>query len=377
MDTDQNLALREGAPAEGRSAENTEVNRAELSRATSDYASASTLTQPCAAASSPTTTSSGVRSDARPSIKAEGNCPFLIDQVGPDKLNAPVPALGPTQGARAGGALGKVAKGTGGISKGRRDNQSAATSAAVAGPVGKKRGKKRGKKHREKKYVYAVVHDGTGRFFIFTKRARAYFFSKKGGGGTVLPQGSEPHGAGDHALPGGALESDDAQDRRAGALREFLEETGVDLSNNQWAPQAWPAPYADQEGKYYGSYFEFNPQAFDNLSNAIQGNLHNGDLAAQAVQAGQYWGQYDALRNAFPASPPDNELAANRTWNLSDPGIWDTIQGWESDENKGWFYQFLDNLRTHIQHLLAATDVPPDERVALVNEVIQPDDGNS
>jgi hypothetical protein len=93
---------------------------------------------------------------------------------------------------------------------------------------------------------------------VAQKVNRAYFFCSNED--TILPMGMVPHGAGKWALPGGELEEVHPV---PGAIRDFLQETNVDLA--QEVPGValdTPDYFTGQEGPdnnlqalYYGVYF--------------------------------------------------------------------------------------------------------------------------
>lgn len=124
------------------------------------------------------------------------------------------------------------------------------------------RGKRQsGRKIRQKRcqtrFVYAVVHDGQGNFLIAQKNEKGYFFSSNGG--KIVPDGQLLNGSGLSGFPGGGLGTDNPTD---GALREFWEETNVQLQNYNY--QAQPEVYVGD--RYYGVYFNVGNQLNDLLT---------------------------------------------------------------------------------------------------------------
>ncbi len=202
------------------------------------------------------------------------------------------------------------------------------------------------KKKKVKQYVYAVAHNGQGDFIIGFKNRFGWFFHTNGG--VVLPPpGQQLNGGDDYVFPGGELE--ESEDPIVGAWREIFEETNEHLGG--WIAQ--PDLYEGQEPpgspepriRYYGVYFNIGDQLLP-LFETISGNLVAGGRAAQAVIRGEFQGNYHGLLQAFDGCPPDNELNRAYLWNFRDD--WQTIQGWQNDRNKSWYYYILNNLRNQL-----------------------------
>src|SRR6266480_5266084 len=82
-------------------------------------------------------------------------------------------------------------------------------------------------------YYALVAQHNTGKVLVFKKRTHGYFFHK-GDSGSLYPKGEkikEESGAGQWVFPGGGQEKAD-KSAAAGAIREFLEETGFALKEN-------------------------------------------------------------------------------------------------------------------------------------------------
>lgn len=186
--------------------------------------------------------------------------------------------------------------------------------------------------------VYAVVFH-KNHFLLATKNDKGYFFHQWGaGGGEIVPAGQDLNGGGNYALPGGRLDVGVGENAKDGALKEFYEETNVDLRLYAlgWTVkmfQSTPALY------YCGVYFDVGDQ-LETVAQLAAGNLTAGYNAAQGVIAGTYGvGQYQALRAAFPGCPMDNELGTLQLWDIKSD--WDTIKTWQSSPTLGWYYDIL------------------------------------
>lgn len=213
--------------------------------------------------------------------------------------------------------------------------QAAQAAAAIASSTSTKR------KKRVRNYVYAVVHDGTGRFLMATKNQRAYFYSSNGSG-TVIPGGQAPNGAGKQALPGGELEQSELS--LAGACREFYEETGVRLCGTDTVGfNLNPGEFAEEYqpgGYYYAVFFDVGSATLDQLQNQIAANLVIANGAAQAIAARTITN----YRDLPPQCPMDNELASIAIWNINDPNTRNTVNSWANDTDLSWFRNILQRL---------------------------------
>lgn len=203
------------------------------------------------------------------------------------------------------------------------------------------------KKKKVKQYVYAVAHNGRGDFIIGFKNQFGWFFHNNGG--EVKPRGQSLNGGNDYALPGGELEI--LESPIIGAWREFFEETNEHLGGWRAQPDVYegrePPDEPEPRVKYYGVYFDFGVDRLLPLFETIAAiNLESGRSAAQAVIRGEFQGDYNGLRAAFPGCPPDNELREVHMWSLRSD--WQTIQGWQVDQNKSWYYYILNNLRNQL-----------------------------
>lgn len=121
--------------------------------------------------------------------------------------------------------------------------------------------------------VYAAVYcHGTGSVLVFRKKKEGFFFRRQlpstegqirrgSKGGIVL------NGGGSYCLPGGKLEAGESPER--GALREFLEETGIDLGTyRQEIPPVRVEPSGSQR-LYCGVVFCYGRIVFDAVYTAV------------------------------------------------------------------------------------------------------------
>lgn len=185
--------------------------------------------------------------------------------------------------------------------------------------------------------IYAVVYVDDGRFLVFKKRDKGYFFFKNGEG-SLVRGGQRLNGAGDWALPGGAREG--RESIGDGAEREFHEETAIHL----------PAATSEHEfsDQYGAGYFQVDGTTFGNLLRDIGStNLPAGNSAATEVGNGTIT-RYDQIHQRYSASPLDNELASVEAWNVTNGGNWGTIQSWERNRALNWYYAILKYLKEDI-----------------------------
>ena len=190
-------------------------------------------------------------------------------------------------------------------------------------------------------FVYAVVHDGTGKFLLARKNQEGFFFfDHRKHRGEIVPNGKELHGAGDYALPGGGYNSNESV--VAGAMREFNEETNFDISGLQVTPNYFTGTHGKYT--YYGVYVE--AANLSDICTPIQGHLDAGTQAAEAVLTGQYRrGDYDQMRQDHPGCPLDNELDSIDIWDVTDPNDWAEIEDFRNRQDTDWFYHILRHLR--------------------------------
>ncbi|HEX4952295.1 MAG TPA: NUDIX domain-containing protein [Thermoanaerobaculia bacterium] len=194
--------------------------------------------------------------------------------------------------------------------------------------------------------VYAVVHDGAGKFLIAQKNCRGYFFhSSSRSGGSVIRWGQPLNAGGLPALPGGRLE---ASNPAAGAAQELLEETGTDIGEVEGFAVS-PATFQDRErfARYFGVYFQVTPEALFLLPDVINARLGRAKLAAEKVRTTPDL-SYAALMVEFPESPADNELEQVSVWDLMNEADWAIISSWKDDPEIGWYYPILANLKAKL-----------------------------
>ncbi|NEO55963.1 MAG: NUDIX hydrolase [Okeania sp. SIO3B5] len=185
--------------------------------------------------------------------------------------------------------------------------------------------------------TYAVAHDGSGNFFIGTKNQRGYFFCSNN---SVVRAGQPLNGGGKTALPGGRLEAGTTPEQ--GAFDEFLEETGVLLpQQTQLSPKIY-----EQTGQYYGVYFRVDPQALKDINTQAARNIQEGQRAIPGIQNGTIT-TCNQIRNSYPLSPLDNELARGELWNFERDR--QKIDALRNDRDTNWFYFILDNLRRQLR----------------------------
>ncbi|MFP4599385.1 MAG: NUDIX hydrolase [Persicimonas sp.] len=190
-------------------------------------------------------------------------------------------------------------------------------------------------------FVYAVVHDGTGKFLLAHKNQKGFFFfNDREQRGKIVPGGQVLHGAGDYALPGGARGQNESV--VAGAKREFAEETNFDISGLQ----ATPNYFTGTQGRntYYGVYVQAS--GLSDICTPVQAHLDAGTQAALAVQAGTYGkGDYDRMRREHPGCPKDNELDSIDIWDVTNPNNWAQIENFKNSQDTDWFYHILLHLK--------------------------------
>ncbi|MFE1171887.1 NUDIX hydrolase [Streptomyces sp. NPDC058773] len=151
-----------------------------------------------------------------------------------------------------------------------------------------------------KKYAYAVLHDGKGRFLLATKNERAFFFNSAKGG-DVYPKGidlTKEKCGGKRALPGGERKAKEKPE--AGALREFQEETGVSLASCTAVGKEWTGQ------QYSAGYFGTSPANFDQLVKNVRDRLARGHQAAKDIADGviktgsSAWGMWCWRQGCLP-----------------------------------------------------------------------------
>lgn len=114
--------------------------------------------------------------------------------------------------------------------------------------------------------VYAIVYcPETNEVLVCKKKTIAYFFKKelKGRGISLTKKGG-----GKYCFPGGGL--DNGEDPRAGAVREFKEETGVDLKHYHSEVE----PMEISKPAYKGIVFMFSQHVFSEIMAAVSSNLN-------------------------------------------------------------------------------------------------------
>ncbi|ONK14048.1 hypothetical protein [Streptomyces sp. MP131-18] len=199
-----------------------------------------------------------------------------------------------------------------------------------------------------KSYVYAVVHDGGGRFLMGRKNVNGHFFQS---GSAILRQGKRLNGSGLNALPGGALEDRDLAAGnlyaavRTGATRELKEELNFTCEGYRGYRE-----WAMGNTRYYGAFFRCaSPQLLESYCGAASYTLRAAQAAVTEIKQGKI-ADYAAFRRDFPLAPMDNELDTVEIWSVTTH--WQTIAGWRADENLSWFFDILQELREPSGHLV-------------------------
>lgn len=101
-----------------------------------------------------------------------------------------------------------------------------------------------------KNYVYACVYSSDKQYFLVPRKKQyGYFFQWRRVPEQIL------NFSGQDVFPGGGLKTN--QTPQQGALAEFREETGVDISQiaTYQGQKEFDYEYKGEKGKYYGVYF--------------------------------------------------------------------------------------------------------------------------
>ncbi|MFY1699317.1 MULTISPECIES: hypothetical protein [unclassified Solwaraspora] len=165
---------------------------------------------------------------------------------------------------------------------------------------------------------------------VVKKRDKGYFFE-----GKLIPDGAKLNGAGLYALPGGLRDaSDSGQGLVAAGIREFREETGVDLEKS--ADQF----FAEKYGKVRAFLtLEVSDHAeLERMRAEIAENLGQAASAVEKVK-NRTITSWSALVATYPKCPSTNELASVEIWNSSDQA--ELIKSWKQDKQTDWFYGFF------------------------------------
>lgn len=211
--------------------------------------------------------------------------------------------------------------------------------------------------------VYATVYcHGTGSVLVFRKKEEGFFFRRQlpstGGrirrgskGGIVL------NGGGSYCLPGGKLEAGESPER--GALREFLEETGIDLGTyRQEIPPVRVEPSGSQR-RYCGVVFCYGRIVFDAVYTAVAVKVEAKERALRRLFAGTgtpldrirrmqesgvrtqaeqgIWNSWISATHDFME---DDELEKVFIIKVSDAGTYFV----KNDRTTGWFWEICGGL---------------------------------
>lgn len=171
--------------------------------------------------------------------------------------------------------------------------------------------------------VYAIVHDGTN-CLVFKKKEHGYFFDGKAVVPTVL------NGAGAYCFPGGKKKGGSNE---TNAIREFLEETGMNLSDFASTKQELARV------GYIGVFFNVGGKLTD-IKNACQINLDKANAVAKHLKDNDIT---SGVVIGDTGSIVDNELSKKlKTMSFND-AITDGETFIEGDDNTGWFYDLVKN----------------------------------
>ena len=185
--------------------------------------------------------------------------------------------------------------------------------------------------------VYAVVYcEETDEVLVCRKKTKAYFFKRKlKGRGISLTK----KGGGKYCFPGGGL--DNGEDPRAGAVREFREETGVTLANASSVLEL-----KISESECTGFVFCFRREQFQTIFTEAFVNIEKKEtlLLRHRVQPGN---RLTALpqeisNGSIPIQDDELESAERRKIeNCMGYGIFQ-----KNNEATGWFYDMCSRLMT-------------------------------
>ena len=129
-----------------------------------------------------------------------------------------------------------------------------------------------------KDFVYAIVHDGAGRFLMARKNLKSYYYDN-----TVFTAGKKIRkGAGDLTFPGGTRNR--GEPYLECALRKFLEETGFDLIGQVDQYYTKTLRHA-RDIQYTGIYLR--AVNYDQLHDTIKLNLIDANTEAVQIRAGE------------------------------------------------------------------------------------------
>jgi ADP-ribose pyrophosphatase YjhB (NUDIX family) len=192
--------------------------------------------------------------------------------------------------------------------------------------------------------VYAVHYTRSGEFMIARKLKFGYYFYDAKTGGKLVPKGTWLNGAARDVLPGGRAHPGESIDQSA--LREFVEETGVVITNVDKVTTATFHNEGDRD-LYAAAYFEISENDLTVLFSGVEIRLQIGIDAMEAVKDGSVK-TYSELRERFPQAPLDNELETTNLWNVKNADDWKRIDSWKRDRSVNWYRSMLlymkDNL---------------------------------
>jgi 8-oxo-dGTP pyrophosphatase MutT (NUDIX family) len=201
-------------------------------------------------------------------------------------------------------------------------------------------------------HVYAVVYSSTARkCLVFEKKEMGYYFGLKTGtvgkprasggislegGGIYYPKGGRLNGSGKNCFPGGGLQG--GEHPIDGAVREFKEETGVDL-----------VIFKEQgilfDGRlYYAVFFDVDERTFDRIFQQCQANIVAKEGAVDELRGLRDVSQSDArsILRGENLAINDDELALVKSFTLAElkAKLEDVFP---VDEYTGWFNTIAQN----------------------------------
>lgn len=179
--------------------------------------------------------------------------------------------------------------------------------------------------------VYTIVYDQSGNFLKFTKCEKGYFFSD---GQAIYTDGVSLKGGGKFAFPGGDPKISKPVE---GAIKEFLEETGVSL--NDYTLEKTTNLIGSG---YNGIFFLVSKEDLQKIFATIQTNLGIANKVIEKIKSGTIKSYQDITSNQeYAGCPPDNELQDIAIWNLKTNA--ESIDSLKNDTATDWFYNMLLN----------------------------------
>jgi len=194
--------------------------------------------------------------------------------------------------------------------------------------------------------VYAVLYTKNGNFLIAKKLDKGYFFANKNGGGSIIKGGKKLNGAGEYALPGGKLNSN--EDKKQGAIREFDEETAVKIKREECClitTRSFKYWFNNEQKQYVAVYFKVKQEILKKIVTEIKNNLDVAKNVVTKIEQDEIT-SYDQIKKQYKNCPADNELYEVYCWNIENK--WDDIKEWKGSKKTGWYYDILKYLKEEI-----------------------------